>query len=101
MQGVMRLGIDISIDKIDKADINPDDVLVLKIPVGIYSLDVTQSIFECIQECFPYNKCVMIPDDLSIQLYNHTNIGIEPATTDELFKFLNIENAERTECDGR
>lgn len=91
----MDINIDIDIHKIDKTDVSPDDVFVLKIPLGEYTVDVVHSIFKAFQRCFPDNMCMMVPSDWDIQLYNQKDIGIEPATSDELFKFLNIDSAER------
>lgn len=91
----MNINIDVDIHKINKTDISPDDVLVIKVPIGDYSVDIIHSIFKSFQHCFPDNNCVIVPNDWDIQLYNQKDIGIEPATPDELFKFLNIHNTER------
>ena len=89
------MDVNVSIHKINKTDINPDDVIVIKVPLGNYTVDTVHSIFESFRHCFPDNKCVMIPNDWFIRIYNQDDINVEPATMDELFKFLNINDTER------
>lgn len=89
------MNVNFDIHKIDKVEVNPNDVFVIKFPFGEYSGDMIDFIFKAFKQCFPENKCMLIPDGCHIQICSQKDVSFEPATSEELCSFLNINNAER------
>ena len=79
------------IPEISKVNVKPDDVLVLKIPLDIYPVDVASSLLKSLGKCFPENVCMFLPSDCDIQIYGQTDTNFIPATSEELRDFLSIK----------
>lgn len=77
--------------EISKVNVKPDDVLVLKIPVDIYSVDMASFLLKSLRECFPENVCMFLPSECDIQIYGQADTNFIPATSEELRDFLSIK----------
>lgn len=84
----MTVKLDVS--KIPQSSIAPDDVFIIKIPMGKYDISYAKGVMEAFNFCFPDNKCMIIPMDCDIQIVSQRVSEFIPATQEELFEYLNI-----------
>lgn len=82
----------VEVSTVSQTSIDSDDVIIIKVPIGRYDINYTRSILQTFGRCFPNNKRILIPDDCKIQIINQLGQDFIPATQEELFDFLDINN---------
>ena len=91
----MWLDTNFIVHKIEKINVNLDDVFVVQFPFGNYSGDTANAIYQAFKHCFPENECIVLPCDCNVQICGRQEQSFEPATSEELFRFLNTNDTER------
>ena len=60
---------------IDKIEVNPEDVFIIKFPLGEYSQQTLAEVYRAFKHSFCENTCIFMPDDMNIQIYSKRNCG--------------------------
>lgn len=75
-------------------EVKPEDVFIITFPLGECPGDMLNEVYKSFRRSFPENQCIFMPDNLNIQICSKGDVEFEPATHDELYEFLNINNPD-------